>query len=244
MPLPGMTCPTVIEAVGQPDDLLRAEILLAHACKQPHAVWREGLRRKRVQGRLQRARIFGPQRGRDRTGNSGGQHNGNILVFGLIEQALEGVAHGRPVAGRSPAIIEDDERVLIKAAAAWKEILNLNIRHCDYDDSSGDGIALFADKELELMGWHATEFDIEYRDMVTVIESACEGILLCIEQEEPYQFSGLGFIFDIMCARTRVREFCIESIQDKLQNDSLFSQENLSDDEREAAEFFGVLSPS
>ncbi|RUM63957.1 MAG: hypothetical protein DSZ03_04835 [Sulfurimonas sp.] len=147
----------------------------------------------------------------------------------------------KDILGHHYNIIEDDERVLIKAAAAWKEILNLNIRHCDYDDSSGDGIALFADKELELMGWHATEFDIEYRDMVTVIESACEGILLCIEQEEPYQFSGLGFIFDIMCARTRVREFCIESIQDKLQNDSLFSQENLSDDEREAAEFFGVL---
>ncbi len=139
-------------------------------------------------------------------------------------------------------IIEDDARVLIKAAAAWKEILNLNIRHCDYDDSSGDGISIFADKELEDMGWHATEFNIEYRDMVSVIESSCEGVLLCIEQDDPYQFSGLGFIFDKICARRHVREFCKKRIQEKLDNDPLFSEEKLSDDEREAVAFFSLHS--
>ncbi len=144
------------------------------------------------------------------------------------------------ILGHNYKIVEDDERVLIKAAAAWKEILNLNIRHCDYDDSSGDGISLFADKELEDMGWHATEFNVEYRDMVSVIESSCEGILLCVEQEDPYQFSGLGFIFDKACARTQVREFCKKQIQEKLHSDPLFAKENLTDDEREAVAFFAL----
>ena len=145
------------------------------------------------------------------------------------------------ILGQHYNIVEDDERVLIKAAAAWKEILNLNIRHCDYDDSSGDGISVFADKELEDMGWHATEFDIDYRDMVSVIETSCEGILLCIEQEDPYQFSGLGFIFDIACARTHVREFCTATIRNKLEHDPLFSKTNLNDDEHDAAAFFGLV---
>ncbi len=144
------------------------------------------------------------------------------------------------ILGHNYKIVEDDERILIKAAGAWKEILNLNIRHCDYDDSSGDGISVFADKELEEMGWHATEFDIEYRDIVDVIEASCEGILLCIEQKEPYQFSGLGFIFDKPCARTQVRKFCKQQIQDKLMNDPLFAKEKLTDDEIEAAAFFGL----
>ncbi len=167
-------------------------------------------------------------------------YRGSITPTPTSAPALKPPPSLNELLGPNYKIVEDDERVLIKAAAAWKEILNLNIRHCDYDDSSGDGISLFADEELEEMGWHATEFNVEYRDMVNVIESSCEGILLCVEQEDPYQFSGLGFIFDKTCARTQVREFCKKQIQEKLNSDPLFAKENLTDDEAEAVTFFGL----
>ncbi len=167
-------------------------------------------------------------------------YRGRVLPAPVSPLAPQQSRSLNDILGHHYAIVEDDERILIKAAAAWKEILNLNIRHCDYDDSSGDGISIFADKALEDMGWHATEFNIEYRDMVNIIESSCDGILLCIEQADPYQFSGLGFIFDKECARTHVRAFCKQQILEKLTHDPLFTKENLTDDELEAADFFGL----
>ena len=145
------------------------------------------------------------------------------------------------IIGNNYKIVEDDDRVLIKAGAAWQDIINFNIRNCDYDDSSGDGISVFSDNALEDMGWQATEFNVEYRDMVDIIEAKCDGIILCIEQEEPYQFSGLGFISDIECARSNVYAFCKKRISEKIENDSDFAKENLTDDEKEAAAFFEVL---
>ncbi len=143
--------------------------------------------------------------------------------------------------GSNYKLVEDDERILIKAAGAWQNIINLNVRHCDYDDTTADGIAEFSDSKLENMGWHATEFDVLYRDIVDVIEAKCDGIILCIEQDEPYQFSGMGFIFDRDCARQNVHAFCKKAIVNKIENDADFAKENLTDDEEEAAVFFGVL---
>ncbi len=143
--------------------------------------------------------------------------------------------------GSNYKLVEDNERVLIKAAGAWQEIINLNVRHCDYDDTTADGIAEFSDSKLEDMGWQATEFDVLYRDIVDVIEAKCDGIILCIEQDEPYQFSGMGFIFDKDCAHQSVHTFCKEIITQKIENDADFAKENLTDDEEEAAVFFGIL---
>ena len=142
--------------------------------------------------------------------------------------------------GHNYKIVEDGERTLIKAGAAWQDILTYNIANASYDDSTGDGIAEFSDEILEDYGWYATDFAVNYRDMVDVIEKDVDGVLLCIEQEEPYQFSGLGFIHDIENARVKVKEYCINFIKDKLENDEDYVYESLDSDELEALEHFGL----
>ena len=73
------------------------------------------------------------------------------------------------ILGKDYRIVEDDDRILIKAAAAWQSIIGFNQRRALYDDTSGDGIAEFSDKTLETIGWHATEFHIKYRDIVDLV---------------------------------------------------------------------------
>jgi len=143
--------------------------------------------------------------------------------------------------GQNYKIVEDDQRVLIKAGTAWNDIINFNKTDADYDDTSGDGIADFSDTNLEEIGWHATEFNITYRELAEYIEAHCDGTLLCLEIQEPYQFSGLGFIKDRICAQEKLFSYCQDKVTDALANDPDFALESLTDDEREAAEFFKVL---
>lgn len=136
-------------------------------------------------------------------------------------------------------IVEDDDRILIKAFGAWQNIIGFNRLRALYDDTTADGIDKFSDKELEKIGWHATEFNISYRDIVEQFEKECEGILFCIEQEEPYQFSGLGFLSDMKQVQKTAYNYCAAVIKDKIENDSDYS--TLTDDEEEAAKFFNVI---
>lgn len=148
----------------------------------------------------------------------------------------------RPISemlGSNYRLVEDDDRILIKATPAWQSIIGFNRNRSLYDDTSGDGIAEFADKTLEAIGWHATEFNIQYRDIVDLFEEKCEGILICIEQEEPYQFSGLGFIFDMESAQKIAFDYCANVIKNKISNDPDFA--TLSNDEKEAAEYFNIV---
>lgn len=174
------------------------------------------------------------------------------IVFEPFESSLISVFEGsipplsplsgdlsRPISamlGDNYRVVEDDERLLIKASGAWQSIIGYNQKRALYDDTTGDGIAEFSDKKLEDMGWHATEFNIGYRDIVERFEEECEGILLCIEQEEPYQFSGLGFVFNIDHARQIGFEYCVEVIKEKLENDEDFA--TLTEDEEEAKDYF------
>jgi hypothetical protein len=141
--------------------------------------------------------------------------------------------------GKEYRIVEDDDRILIKASPAWQSIIGYNRIRALYDDTTADGIDKFADKELEQIGWHATEFNITYREIVEQFENLCEGTILCIEQEEPYQFSGLGFVSDIEQTRKVAFDFCVSTIKEKLANDPDYA--TLSDDEEEAAEFFKAI---
>ncbi len=145
------------------------------------------------------------------------------------------------ILGNNYNIVEDDERILLKAHGAWTQIISYNSANADYDDTSADGIADFSDPKLEDIGWNATEFDINYRELSEYLEAKCEGILLCVEIEEPYQFTGLGFISDRECAHKKLFDYCKEKIADKLANDPDFNPENLSEDEEEAANFFKLL---
>lgn len=145
------------------------------------------------------------------------------------------------VFGKNYQIVEDDDRVLIKAFSNWQEIIKLNIERASYDDTTGDGVSEFTEEELEDIGWHATEFDINYRTLVEIIEEKCEGTLLCIEQQEPYQFSGLGFIADNSHAKEVIFEYCQKEIRRKIAEESHFHPDKFDDDAQEAAEFFEVV---
>ena len=143
--------------------------------------------------------------------------------------------------GKNYQIVEDNDRLLIKAFSNWQELIGINTPQASYDDTTADGVAEFANKELEDIGWHGDEFGIQYRSLIELVEEKCDGLVLCIEQEEPYQFSGLGFLFDNKQAKEIMFEYCKNIVADKIANDEDFAKENLTDDEEDAAKFFGVL---
>jgi len=146
------------------------------------------------------------------------------------------------ILGNNYQLVEDEERVLIKAFSNWQELIKINTPRASYDDTTGDGVSEFSNAALEDIGWNATEFNIAYRELVEVLEEQCEGTLLCIEQKEPsYQFSGLGFLADDKQAQEVLFNYCKEKIKKMMQEDPLYTKEKLSDDEEEAAEFFTLL---
>ena len=145
------------------------------------------------------------------------------------------------VFGKNYQIVEDDERVLIKAFSNWQELIGLNMPRCSYDDTTADGVAEFSNNELENIGWQATEFNIDYRKIVEELEDKCSGYILCIEQEEPnYQFSGLGFIADDAEAIKIGFEFAKSHVKHMIETHEDFVREDLTEDEEEAAKFFGL----
>ena len=174
--------------------------------------------------------------------------NNQILIY-------EGSHKAQPTSALSPAakpslqnifgknyqIVEDDDRVLIKAFSNWQELIGVNTPRASYDDTTGDGVAEFSNKDLEDIGWHATEFNIKYRTIVEHLEENCDGTLLCIEQEEPYQFSGLAFLSDNKHAKQVMFEFCKNIANDLMKSDDDFHPDNLTDDEEDAAKFFGIV---
>lgn len=144
------------------------------------------------------------------------------------------------ILGRNYQLVQDKDRVLVKAFANWQELIGINSKRASYDDTTADGVALFSNLALEDIGWHATEFNIKYRTLVEVLEDRCDGTIFCIEQEDPYQFSGLGFLSDDEQAKSVLFEYCQSKIKDMIENDSDYKEEKLTDDEREAAKFFNL----
>ncbi len=143
--------------------------------------------------------------------------------------------------GKNYQIVEDGDTVMIKAFSNWQELIGINTPNASYDDTTADGVAEFSNKELEDIGWHATEFNVKYRTLVEVLEENCDGTILCIEQEEPYQFSGLGFLADDEQAKKVMFEYCQKVAKEKLENDEDFEVSNLTDDEEDAAKFFKLI---
>lgn len=137
--------------------------------------------------------------------------------------------------------IENEGKIGIKATGAWREIVELNYDLALYDDTTPDGVAEFSDKDLEDIGWHADEFEISYRELIDVMEKECEGVLLCIEQEEPsYQFSGLGFVTNPKECYETLFEYVQNKVKTILKNDPLYSEDKLTEDEKEALEYFKI----
>ncbi len=142
--------------------------------------------------------------------------------------------------GKNYQVVEDEGRLLIKAFSNWQALIAINTPNASYDDTTADGVAEFGDKDLEKIGWYATEFNISYRTLVEILEEKCRGVMLCIEQEEPYQFSGLGFIADNKEAYDVLFEYCQKHIKKLMNQDKDFAKENLEDDELEALGFFKI----
>ena len=141
--------------------------------------------------------------------------------------------------GKNYQILEDDNRILIKAFANWQELIGVNTPRASYDDTTNDGVDLFSNEDLEELGWQATEFSIPYRVFVELLEEKCAGTILCIEKEEPsYQFSGLGFIEDNKEAYKVMFDFAKSKINDVITHNENFKDEFLSDDQIEALEYF------
>ncbi len=144
------------------------------------------------------------------------------------------------VLGKNYQIVEDENRVLVKAFSNWQELIAINTPRASYDDTTADGISEFSNKELEDIGWHATEFNVDYRTLVELLEDKCEGTILCIEQDDPYQFSGLGFISDYKQAKELLFKFCQTKVKDMIENNPDFKREDLTDDEEDAVKFFNI----
>ena len=143
--------------------------------------------------------------------------------------------------GKNYQLVVDEDRVLVKAFSNWQELIGINTPRASYDDTTGDGVAEFSNTELEKIGWHATEFNVKYRSMVEHLEENCEGTLLCIEQEDPYQFSGLAFLSDDEQAKEVLFKYCQSEAKKLMESDPLYAKDKLSDDEEEAAEFFQLI---
>lgn len=142
--------------------------------------------------------------------------------------------------GKNYQIVEDGDRVLIKAFSSWQALIGINTPNASYDDTTADGVAEFGNKDLENLGWHATDFDINYRSLVELLEEKCSGTILCIEQEEPYQFSGLGFIADDKEAYDILFTHCQDTIKKLISEDKHYAKDNLDDDELESMKFFKI----
>jgi len=82
--------------------------------------------------------------------------------------------------GKNYQVVEDGERVLIKAFSNWQALIEINTPNASYDDTTADGVAEFGDKDLENIGWNATDFNIDYRVLVEVLEEKCLGTILWI----------------------------------------------------------------
>lgn len=175
------------------------------------------------------------------------EFNKEVLIYKdkIVIQSQTGLTPTAPktlqdMFGKNYQIVEDGQRILIKAFSNWQALIGLNTPNASYDDTTADGVAEFGNKDLENLGWHATDFNINYRSLVEELEEKCAGTVLCIEQEEPYQFSGLGFIEDNNEAYNTLFKYCQDEIKKLMSEDEHFAKENLDDDELEALEFFKI----
>lgn len=120
---------------------------------------------------------------------------------------------------------------------AWQKIIDLNSSRMLYFDHQSDGVEIFEDKILEDLGWHATAFDITYREISQFIENSCDGVL--VFYDNGVQFNGFVLIDDIKDVRLKVKEFLILKINEIFETGQLYINE-LDDDQEEALEFFNI----
>lgn len=123
----------------------------------------------------------------------------------------------------------------IKPVVNWQNIIDMNKENMLYFDHQSDGVEIFEDKTLENYGWHASDLEINYRELSEFIEENCSGTLLCYDNE--IQFSGFVIVDDIEEVRTKVKEFIIEKAKKNIEDEIIDIED---DDVIEALDFFGI----
>jgi hypothetical protein len=142
--------------------------------------------------------------------------------------------------GSDYEVHEEDDRTLIKAGNAWQDIINYNIGNCHYDNTTAEGVTQFADEEIEDMGWMIIDFDVSYPELLETLEEKADITLVCVEREDPHQFSGMGYFDDLESTRKMLFDFCQSVIKEKISDDADYALELLDEDQCEAVEFFKV----
>lgn len=123
----------------------------------------------------------------------------------------------------------------LKPLMAWQEIIFLNQPRMLYFDHQSDGVELFEDVLLEDYGWNCTPCDITYREISEFIESNCNGTFVFYDNE--IQFNGFVIVDDLEETRKKVKDFMINKIKEKIENDEI----DLEDSEiQESLEYFGI----
>ena len=123
----------------------------------------------------------------------------------------------------------------IKPVSNWQNIIDMNKENMLYFDHQSDGVEIFEDKTLENYGWHASDLEINYRELSEFIEENCSGTLLCYDNE--IQFSGFVIVDDIEEVRTKVKEYIINKTKENIKSESIDIED---DDVIESLEFFGI----
>lgn len=123
----------------------------------------------------------------------------------------------------------------IKPVSNWQNIIDMNKENMLYFDHQSDGVELFEDKTLEDYGWNASALEINYREISEFIEEACDGVLLCYDNE--IQFSGFVIVENIEDVRAKVKEFIIKKAKENIKEEILDLED---DDVIEALDFFGI----
>lgn len=170
--------------------------------------------------------------------------NKDILIYKTPPQSamIAGdIATVEDALGRQYQWLIDEERILVKAAQNWQKIVTFNKIRASYDDTTGYGVSSFMDMGLQEMGWHAQEFNLDYRDIITFLEEHCEGTIFCITKDEPYMYHGLGFFADTVQAKKIMIEYCRTEINKLLKEATDFKLDELNSDQEDAADYFGCL---
>jgi hypothetical protein len=123
----------------------------------------------------------------------------------------------------------------IKPVMNWQNIIDMNKENMLYFDHQSDGVEIFEDKVLENYGWHASDLEINYRELSEFIEESCDGTLLCYDNE--IQFSGFVIVDDLEDVKIKVKNFIIDKAKENIKNNLI----DIEDDSViESLEFFGI----
>ena len=103
------------------------------------------------------------------------------------------------------------KKVEIEKSDEFLELIASKKNDYLYHDHPNDGLDIFTDEKLELIGWHSSAFDfIKYRNIAEFIEENCEGTLTF--NDHPMGFNGFVEVDDIKDVRVKVKAFIIEQI--------------------------------